>query len=116
MQSLVDSYILNELLQDKDLKWSSFYMCIDMSEEGNHLLTFIAPWDWDSGLANYGGDPAKVNEFFSLRSGPGNPWFIIFLNQNWFWKLVEAKFDQAEKAGVFTGVVEMIDTYCEIYH
>ena len=114
-QSLVDSYIINELLQDNDLKWSSFYMSLDMSETGTHLLTFTAPWDWDSALANYSGDPAKTNEFFSLRSGPGNPWFIIFLNQNWFWKMVEAKFDQAEKAGVFTGVIEMVNTYAEIY-
>lgn len=50
--SLVDMYILHELFEDRDIGWSSFYMSIDMSKEGNHKLTFEAPWDFDYAIGN----------------------------------------------------------------
>jgi hypothetical protein len=35
LQSLVDVYILNEIAKDLDVDWSSFYLSLDMSAEGN---------------------------------------------------------------------------------
>lgn len=50
--SLVDMYILHEILQDRDIGWSSFYLSIDMSKNGNKKLTFEAPWDFDYAIGN----------------------------------------------------------------
>ena len=45
-------YILNELLEDRDIGFSSFYFSLDFSENGNHKLTFNAPWDFDYAIGN----------------------------------------------------------------
>ena len=110
VNSLVDMYILQEICLDMDLGWSSFYFSIDMSEKGNHKLTFNAPWDFDSSLGmatNF-----SANNALSAMNG-GNPWLVIFNNQNWFWKIVEAKWNKATEAGVFSGVLGMIDYYSQ---
>ncbi|MBO7614507.1 MAG: CotH kinase family protein [Bacilli bacterium] len=51
-KSLVDMYLLHELLEDRDLGFSSFYFSIDFSENGNKKLTFNAPWDFDYAVGN----------------------------------------------------------------
>lgn len=52
IKSLVNMYILHEICQDRDIGWSSFYFVIDLSEEGDRKLKFIAPWDFDYALGN----------------------------------------------------------------
>ena len=51
-RSLVDMYILHEILEDRDIGFSSFYFSIDFSEFGNKKLTFNAPWDFDYAIGN----------------------------------------------------------------
>ena len=51
-RSLVDMYILHEILEDRDIGFSSFYFSLDFSENGNHKLTFNAPWDFDYAVGN----------------------------------------------------------------
>lgn len=52
LKSLVNMYILNEICEDSDIGWSSFNFSIDMSNTGNKLLTYNAPWDFDYALGN----------------------------------------------------------------
>ena len=40
LQSLVDVYILNEIAKDLDVDWSSFYLSLNMTAEGNKKVTF----------------------------------------------------------------------------
>ncbi len=123
VRSLVDTFIINEICQDADLGWSSFYMSLDMSETGNRLLTFEAPWDFDSALGNSVGTNDK---FFSLNKsnhGSGsvtpNPWLMILGRETWFWTHVQAKWNALEEANTFTNLYAMIDyfatNYTEVY-
>ena len=109
VDSLIDMYILQEIAEDNDLSWSSFFFSLDMSPEGNHLLTYTAPWDFDSGFG-YVGDNDGL---FAMNSD--NPWLVIFYDQGWFWQRVNARWDEAAAAGVFAGVLDMIDTLAQVH-
>ena len=52
INSLVDMYILHEILEDRDIGFSSFYFSLDYSPTGNKKLTFTAPWDFDYASGN----------------------------------------------------------------
>ena len=105
IDSLIDMYIIQEIAMDTDLDWSSFYFSIDMSPEGNHLLTYTAPWDFDSGFGN---TTSNTNTLYAVNAD--NPWLVLFCGQDWFWQRLNQRWDEATEAGVFSGVLDMLDT------
>ncbi len=119
VRSLVDVYILNEICMDADLGWSSFYMSLDMSETGNRLLTFEAPWDFDSALGSSVADNTKLCSLNVTRHNSGtvtpNPWLMLCGKEGWFWSHVQAKWKALKEAGTFDGVLTMIDYYANNY-
>ncbi len=119
IRSLVDMFIEQELLLDMDISWSSFLLSLDMSETGNKKLTFTAPWDFDSAVGNAIRETDKFQSTGSLWHNGGrvdpNPWLALLVEQNWFWASVQAKWDMLEKAGAFTGVIQMIDDFSTNY-
>ena len=123
VRSLVDAYILNELCQDPDLGWSSFYMSLDMSETGNRLLMFEAPWDFDSALGSAVDDNTKLYAQNKMHHNSdevqSNPWLMVCSREAWFWTHVQAKWNALEAAGMFTGALSMIDyfavNYADVY-
>ncbi|MBQ4382533.1 MAG: CotH kinase family protein [Oscillospiraceae bacterium] len=110
VDSLIDMYILQEICEDTDLYWSSFFFALDMSEEGAHRLVYTAPWDFDSGM---GFNSTDANSLYAMESD--NPWLTIFCGQEWFWQRVWTRWQEAASAGVFTGVIEMIQKSAELY-
>lgn len=85
-ESFVKMFILQELVQDYDIGWSSFFLSIDCSNEGNKLLTFQAPWDFDLG---FGVVSPYEDSLYLFSSNPSwhqmyNPWFMLFANCDWF--------------------------------
>ncbi len=123
IESLVNTYILQEICCDPDFYMSSFYMDIDFGEEGNGKLKFEAPWDFDSALgnknfcANSEGLFAAVNAWdVDHRSkGVGNPWFLLFANCDWFQTLVKQKWQSMHEQNVFEKVIDYIDYVTEHY-
>lgn len=113
VNSLVDVFILNELCADADISWSSFYMSLDMSASGNKKLTFTAPWDFDSALGNIVADTDKILSLTSVRTP--NPWLAVCAREPWLWTHVQAKWNALKSAGVFEGVIEMIDYFATSY-
>ena len=113
IDSLIDMYIIQELCEDSDISWSSFYFKLDMSPKGNRLLTYIAPWDFDSALGNKSGQTASNNQLFAMNTD--NPWLVVYAYQGWFWEKVYDRFMEAKERGVFSGAVEMIDYYTTNY-
>ena len=95
-----------------DISWSSFFFSLDMSPKGNKKLTYTAPWDFDSSLGSASGS-AGTDELYGMNTD--NPWLVVFAGQNWFWDLVYERFTEAETAGVFTGVIKMIDDFTSLY-
>lgn len=110
VKSLVDVYIINEICEDMDIGWSSFYMSLDMSDSGNRKLTFVAPWDFDSALGNI---VTANDSLFGANSD--NPWLTVLVKQGWFWTHVDAKWNALKTAGTFDGVIGMIDYYANSY-
>lgn len=51
-KSLVDMYLIHDILEDRDIGFSSFYFALDFSNTGNKKLTFTAPWDFDYATGN----------------------------------------------------------------
>ena len=122
IDSLVDSYIFNELVCDPDLHWSSFYMSIDFSEgAADKKLRFEAPWDFDSTMGNR---PFNGPEMYSVNGGAsemyagqaqpdiwqndenaanGNPWLMLFIRSDWFKQLVKESQLLEKYEALYTG-------------
>ena len=116
IDSLVATYILNEVCCDADIYWSSFYMDLDFGKN-KKKLTFEAPWDFDSGLGNkrhcadaqglYAGVSGYDVNY--SQKGYANPWFIIFINCDWFQTKVKAKWQQIHNDDVLGKLTAQID-------
>ena len=123
VQSLVDMYIISELTCDADIYWSSFYMSVDMGENGNGKLTFTAPWDFDSAMGNKN-RCAKGKGFYAsnivpdVNGGPGNggtyetvnPWLVVLAYEDWYQDMIKTKWTGAYDDGVFQRAYDMITT------
>lgn len=123
VQSLVDLYIISELTCDADIYWSSFFMSVDLGDNGNGKLTFTAPWDFDSAMGNKD-RCALGNGFYAsnivpdVNGGPGNggsyetinPWLVVLAYEDWYQDMIREKWTDAYDDGVFDRACEMITT------
>lgn len=121
VQSLVDIYILNELFCDADVYYSSFFMTVDFGPEGDKILTFQAPWDFDSGLGNKnrclnGTGFYAANIVPDVNGGPNgggeyetiNPWLAVLIYEDWMQEAITKTWTKAYDAGVFEDAYAMI--------
>ncbi len=127
LQSLVDTYILNEICCDYDLHWSSFYMSADLSATGNRKLTFCAPWDFDTafGSKNAKYDFNSTEKYSNKDACPTaetpyagvnrNPWLILLINQEWFMDAVKEKWAELVQYRIPHKAIEQIDLVCVCY-
>ena len=114
LQSLVDVYILNEIAKDLDVDWSSFYLSLNMTAEGNKKLTFEAPWDFDSSFGLVSRDNcASTTGLYAATNA--NPWFQLVTSQDWFWEMVYEKWSEMKEHGVLENVFELIRLEKETY-
>lgn len=113
LRSLVDTYILNEIACDLDVDWSSFYLSLDMTEEGSKKLTFAYPWDFDSAFGSVkrrGYDPVGMYAATSQ-----NPWFAFLVGEDWFDGMVRDKWAEMKENGVRDGVLQLIEIEKDYY-
>ena len=107
IQSLVDTYILNEIAKDLDIDWSSLYLSLDMSPTGNRKITFEAPWDFDSCFGIISRENCSATEGM-YASTEDNPWFQLVKDQDWFWGMVKQKWSEMKKYGVLNRTISFI--------
>lgn len=99
IDSLVDTFIQQEIACDLDLNWSSFYMDVDLNPASPKRLTFEAPWDFDSSFGNHkerqiGNGSNQISHLCSVTTKSpcrGNPWTVLFAKTEWFQKKVQEK-------------------------
>ncbi len=129
VQSLVDTYILNEICCDYDLHWSSFYMSVDMSAAGNKKLTFCAPWDFDtafgakdSTLRKNNPGETKYSDKYACENARGiyagnnrNPWMLLLVNEDWFTDAVKVKWAEVVRYDVLERARAQMDYITTIY-
>ncbi len=121
IDSLADMYIISELACDADLAWSSFYMDVDLSNDHRKKLTFEAPWDFDSSMANR---PRCTDGqgFYASAIVPDpdydldtvNPWFVLLAYEDWYQDIIRDKWTKAYDSGVFSRVCQMIGSDKEV--
>ena len=117
IQSLVDVYILNEIACDLDVDWSSFYLSLNMTTEGNKKVTFEAPWDWDScfGLRSDINNMVPNAQGMYVIEKKNNPWFELLSGQDWFWDMVRAKWAQMVENNLLENTINMVKAEKETY-
>lgn len=122
VDSLADTYIINELFCDPDLGWSSFCMDVDFGAESDKKLTFEAPWDFDSAMGNRnciadstgfyaaGVAPDEMDDFMEV-----NPWIVVLMHEEWFQDIIREKWNAAYDDGVFDRAYEAIGNDATLY-
>lgn len=123
VQSLADMYLVSELTCDADIYWSSFYMDVDFSAEGNKKLTFEAPWDFDSSMGNKdrcidGDGFYAANIVPDVDGGPQNggayvtinPWLAVLMYEDWYQDIIRKTWTEVYDSGAFSRAVDMIES------
>lgn len=99
LESLIRMFILQEVVEDYDIGWSSFYMYIDCSATGNKKLTFVAPWDFDLGFG-WGFEPYNDELYLFSKSITWhqlyNPWFMVFATSDWFFEELKNRWNNSD--------------------
>ncbi|MBR6667011.1 MAG: CotH kinase family protein [Clostridia bacterium] len=112
LPSLVDTYILNEIACNPDLGWSSFYLSLDMSEDGSRRLTFHAPWDFDSAFGIRSDYESSWGDYARYA---GNPWLLLFVDEPWFQEMVKARWAELTAMGLPEQTLAFVRTLTTVY-
>jgi len=94
LESVVNMYILYELVHDYDCGRGSFYMCIDFSPDSQcEKLQFTCPWDfswtyYEEAIGQYYAATFCSEKVMETYGDRGNPWFILLMKQAWFRDMV----------------------------
>lgn len=113
VQSLVDMYILQEIACDPDAGWSSFFFDVDFSENGDKILRFQAPWDFDSAYGHKKGCVESGKGEYIRRCS--NPWLTVLAETDWFQEMVRAKWREAVRFGVTDKALDYIYSVSSLY-
>lgn len=94
IDSVVDTYIVEELFKNLDAGWDSFYMYYDNGIEGD-VLHFGPIWDFDLSGGNVN-EETGCDQYTGLRAGTMgcNPWYATLLQQSWFKALVAERWKE----------------------
>ena len=112
IDSLIRSYILEEIMKDIDVGFSSYYLFVDLSNESKFKkLTFGAPWDFDWSSGNVNGDfyYRTNNSYNSVFFDHMNPWLLLISKLVNFKSLTKDYWNLMTNSGIFDYVVNQIE-------
>ena len=120
IDSVVDMYLLYEMVHDYDCGEGSFFMCTDFKEGAEYdKLTFTSPWDfnwaYNDSTTRYWAGGFSAKSFVNQYGDRSNPWFIILIKQDWFRELVTQKWTSLENDGRIAQCIEDEKAYLEEY-
>lgn len=103
IDSVVDMYLLYEIVHDNDCGEGSFYMCVDFAEGSKTpKLQFTSPWDfnwaYDGSTARYWAGAFCEKKFVNSFGDRSNPWFIMLAKEKWFRDLCGDKWNEVSDA------------------
>ena len=94
IDSLVATYLVEELVKNLDSQWDSFYIYKDTGSK----LYFGPIWDFDLSLGNANeGEEVYSDIFVGAGRGSGGgsgTWFAVAMSQEWFRQLVQDKWNE----------------------
>ncbi|MCQ2584248.1 MAG: CotH kinase family protein [Treponema sp.] len=114
LESLMNEFILEELVRDNDVGAGSFYMAVDFTKTINEKygrLTFECPWDFNWAYIKYDGDSTFFGAGPKYYAGAYQPmyvienneydrsnfWFTLFNKAPWFRKMIKERWDKLPK-------------------
>lgn len=113
LDSFIDMFLLNQIVCDPDVGYSSFYLSIDMSAKGNQLLTLNCPWDYDSalGVRQRAVEDAQ-GDYVGICS---NMWMSLISKAPFFKEALKEKWNTLKAAGFIDNTNAMIDDFVSRY-
>jgi len=105
LESVVNMYILYEIVHDNDCGEGSFFMCVDFSPDSKiPKLQFTSPWDFnwaytDEPTGQYYAAAFNKEEFVATMGDRSNPWFILLMTEDWFQEMVREKWTALRLSG-----------------
>ena len=121
IKSVVDVYILYEIVHDYDCGDGSFFFSVDFSDKKETpQLKFTSPWDFDWA---YGDSPTDMyyagaycsEQFVEDFSDRSNVWFILFMKEDWFVEMVKERWADLQAEGALMAIVEAERAYIDAY-
>ncbi len=106
LDSLIDTYIVEEMVKNLDVGWDSFYL---YKEEGGKLY-FGPIWDFDLSLGNANEGCEYPTELYAARNimGQSNPWYYSMMSHDWIRELVAERYHSPEVQEVINSLHDMI--------
>ena len=109
IDSLVDTYLVEEIMKNIDCGWSSFFL---YRKDGK--LYFGPGWDFDLAAGNdYRLDNGRYEGIYAGNAGYGfsqqNPWFLRLMEKEWFQKIAAERFMELEAEGLFDRLMTELD-------
>lgn len=97
LDSLVDTYLLQVLMKNTDVGYSSFFMV----KKAKGKIYFTCPWDFDLALGNDkrldNGSPEGLYTGVKYGMMQEHEWFYLLFNQKWFCNLVRARWNEVKE-------------------
>jgi len=99
IDSVIDMYLLYEMVHDYDVGEGSFYFAVDFSKTSNmKKLQMVSPWDFiwayaDSPRRYWAGSFCDAG-FARWVGDRSNPWFIELAKEEWFHELTAKKWEK----------------------
>lgn len=121
IDSVVDLYILYEIVHDYDVGDGSFFFAIDFSENSKvKKLKFTSPWDFnwaygDDARGTYYAGAFCDEEFAAQYTDRSHPWFILFMKEDWFVEKVKARWSRLQAENILRGCIEEERAYLDKY-
>lgn len=118
LDSMFRMYILQEIMKNIDVGFSSFYLFVDFSENSKYpKLTFGAPWDFDWSSGNVNGEPyySTRGKFNHTNFNHLNPWLLTISNADFFDDMIKKYFNIFNQSGVFDGLIYQLDDISTTY-
>ncbi|NLB48690.1 MAG: hypothetical protein GX813_02455 [Erysipelotrichia bacterium] len=114
LDSLFKVYLLNELMKNLDVGFSSFFMFVDFSRNSKYpRLTFGAPWDfdWSSGNVTTEAIGASTGLFCSVAfdSFRFNPWFGLLANTDFFSAMIKKYYALFNHSKIIEKLITYLD-------
>ena len=121
LDSVVASYILEEIMHDMDCGEGSFYMCVDFAKDSKYpKLTFVCPWDYDwtcrdDAQGRYYAAAFNEQSFVDKYGDRSLPWFILLMKQDWFVQMVKEKWTSIQSEGLLYAAIQEERDYMAEY-
>lgn len=121
LESVVNMYILDEIVHDYDCGEGSFFMFVDFSSDSKcRKLKFTAPWDFnwaynDQATNKYWAGAFCQESFVNQYGDRTNPWYVLFMSEEWFQDMVKERWAELKASNAIRNSIKSEINQLRIY-